>query len=74
MRITESLEKRQPFFSFEFFPPRNDDGVRLLFDAIAQLRVLQPAFVSITYGAGGSMRAPIARSRARSGWDGCGGL
>ncbi len=57
MRITESLEQRQPFFSFEFFPPRNDDGVRLLFEAIAQLRVLQPAFVSITYGAGGSTRA-----------------
>src|SRR5579863_7618193 len=57
MRITDSLEQRQPFFSFEFFPPRNDDGVRLLFEAIAQLRVLQPAFVSITYGAGGSTRA-----------------
>ncbi|MGA3037380.1 MAG: methylenetetrahydrofolate reductase [NAD(P)H] [Vulcanimicrobiaceae bacterium] len=57
MRIIESLEQRQPFFSFEFFPPQNDDGVRLLFDAIAQLRVLQPAFVSITYGAGGSTRA-----------------
>lgn len=57
MRISESLEKRQPFFSFEFFPPRNDDGVRLLFETIAHLQALQPAFVSITYGAGGSTRA-----------------
>ena len=57
MRISESLEKRQPFFSFEFFPPRNDDGVPLLFETIGKLRPLQPAFVSITYGAGGSTRA-----------------
>src|SRR5579872_5368378 len=57
MKISESLVKRQPFFSFEFFPPRNDEGMQSLFGAIAQLRTLDPAFVSITYGAGGSTRA-----------------
>jgi methylenetetrahydrofolate reductase (NADPH) len=57
MRITEALEKRKPFFSFEFFPPKNDEGVRSLFETIAKLRVIEPAFVSITYGAGGSTRA-----------------
>ena len=57
MKVTEALEKRKPFFSFEFFPPKNDDGVRSLFETIAKLRVIEPAFVSITYGAGGSTRA-----------------
>ena len=57
MKITEALQRRKPFFSFEFFPPKNDEGVRLLFEAIARLRPVEPAFVSITYGAGGSTRA-----------------
>lgn len=47
----------RPFFSFEFFPPRDDDGTERLFASIETLRPLHPAFVSITYGAGGSMRA-----------------
>jgi len=46
----------RPFFSFEFFPPRDDDGSRALFATIATLAPLRPAFVSITYGAGGSSR------------------
>lgn len=57
MRVSDALNKRKPFFSFEFFPPKNDDGVRTLFETIAKLRVIEPAFVSITYGAGGSTRA-----------------
>jgi len=57
IKITDSLAQKRPFFSFEFFPPKTDDGVRSLFDTIAQLRTLEPAFVSITYGAGGSTRA-----------------
>lgn len=46
----------RPFFSFEFFPPKDDDGVERLFASIETLRPLHPAFVSITYGAGGSSR------------------
>jgi methylenetetrahydrofolate reductase (NADPH) len=45
-----------PSFSFEFFPPRTDEGERQLWKAIRELEVLQPSFVSITYGAGGSSR------------------
>jgi methylenetetrahydrofolate reductase (NADPH) len=56
MKVVESLRKRQPFFSFEFFPPKSDEGMRSLFETIARLRALEPAFVSITYGAGGSTR------------------
>ena len=58
MRLDTVLEgRRQPVFSFEFFPPKTDDGVRQLFEAISQLRELEPTFVSVTYGAGGSVRA-----------------
>lgn len=57
MRISDALATTQPFFSFEFFPPKDDEGSRRLFASIAALRQLRPAFVSITYGAGGSTRA-----------------
>ena len=57
MRISDALAMQRPFFSFEFFPPKDDAGSRQLFSTIAALQPLRPAFVSITYGAGGSTRA-----------------
>jgi methylenetetrahydrofolate reductase (NADPH) len=56
MRLDRVLHDRQPVFSFEFFPPKSDDGVRALFETISHLRELDPTFVSVTYGAGGSTR------------------
>jgi methylenetetrahydrofolate reductase (NADPH) len=56
MRISERLRSRAPFFSFEFFPPKTDAGVASLMDALATLRALDPAYVSVTYGSGGSTR------------------
>src|ERR1700732_206345 len=53
MRVDSVLPGRLPVFSFEFFPPRSDEGARELFETIAQLRELEPTFVSVTYGAGG---------------------
>jgi methylenetetrahydrofolate reductase (NADPH) len=44
-------------FSFEFFPPKTDDAQMSLGRTIAELEPLQPSFVSVTYGAGGSTRA-----------------
>ncbi len=41
-------------FSFEFFPPRDSVGRELLASTVQQLQVWQPAFSSMTYGAGGS--------------------
>ena len=56
MRITDRLRSRAPFFSFEFFPPKTEAGVVSLMATIETLRPLDPAFVSVTYGAGGSTR------------------
>jgi methylenetetrahydrofolate reductase (NADPH) len=56
MRISQALATTRPFFSFEFFPPKDDAGSKQLFGAIEALLPLRPAFVSITYGAGGSSR------------------
>lgn len=56
MRVDTILEERYPVFSFEFFPPHSDEAERTLFETIAQLRELEPTFVSVTYGAGGSTR------------------
>jgi len=56
MRIDRILAANRPSFSFEFFPPKTDVGERNLFAALAELRTLEPAFVSVTYGAGGSTR------------------
>ena len=57
MRVADLLEAHRPNFSFEFFPPKDDEGVAALFATIAALRELEPSFVSVTYGAGGSTRA-----------------
>jgi methylenetetrahydrofolate reductase (NADPH) len=57
MRISDALATQRPFFSFEFFPPKDDAGSHQLFTTIEALQPLRPAFVSITYGAGGSTRA-----------------
>ena len=60
MRIQEILttcaaDAKIPF-SFEFFPPKSDKGWESLFATITELLPLKPAYVSVTYGAGGSTR------------------
>jgi methylenetetrahydrofolate reductase (NADPH) len=56
MRIDEILGSDGPVFSFEFFPPKTETGEANLYAALAELRTLEPSFVSVTYGAGGSTR------------------
>src|SRR4051812_25090020 len=57
MRIDEILAARGPVFSFEFFPPKTETGEHNLYAALSELRPLEPSFVSVTYGAGGSTRS-----------------
>jgi len=56
MYIRDLFRKPRPVFSFEFFPPRSEDAAAQLERTISDLRPLQPSFVSVTYGAGGSTR------------------
>ncbi len=56
MHILDIFQDHPTTFSFEFFPPRTDAASDDLFEVIAQLQTLQPSFVSVTYGAGGSTR------------------
>lgn len=51
--------------SFEFFPPKSDEMETRLWDTVTRLQALQPHFVSVTYGAGGSTRERTARTVAR---------
>jgi methylenetetrahydrofolate reductase (NADPH) len=55
----------RPVFSVEFFPPRDDEDERVLWRAVRQIEPLDPAFVSVTYGAGGSSRDRTVRTTAR---------
>jgi methylenetetrahydrofolate reductase (NADPH) len=56
MRIVDKLGGKSPAISFEFFPPKGQEGVDRLFATVADLAPFAPAYVSVTYGAGGSTR------------------
>ena len=56
MRISDLLRDKGPTLSFEFFPPRDDIGFWDLYRNVESLRPLEPSYVSVTYGAGGTTR------------------
>ncbi len=56
MRISDILRTDRQAVSFEFFPPKDDAGFASLFATIEALKGLDPSYVSVTYGAGGSTR------------------
>jgi methylenetetrahydrofolate reductase (NADPH) len=56
VRIDRLFGRGQPLVSFEFFPPKTDAGFASLFQTIDDLKPINPSYVSVTYGAGGSTR------------------
>ena len=54
MKIADLIAKRSPFYSLEFFPPKKRENWPGFFTVVEKLNVLDPLFVSVTYGAGGS--------------------
>ncbi|TGN17112.1 methylenetetrahydrofolate reductase [NAD(P)H] [Leptospira idonii] len=56
MHISQVLGRKKTSISFEFFPPKNEEASEDLFKTIQDLSSMNPAYVSVTYGAGGSTR------------------
>ncbi|MFT4187565.1 MAG: methylenetetrahydrofolate reductase [NAD(P)H] [Aeromicrobium sp.] len=63
--LVDLLAGDAPSVSFEFFPPKDDEGETVLWDTITELEALDPAFVSITYGAGGTSQDRTVRVTSR---------
>ena len=63
--VVERLQGESPKFSVEFLPPRDAEDEKILWKAVRELEGLDPAFVSITYGAGGSRRDRTIRATGR---------
>ena len=59
--ISELFEQGRPLRSLEFFPPKDDAGVEALRQTAAALQRIEPDFVSVTYGAGGSTQGRTAQ-------------
>ncbi|MCH7703367.1 MAG: methylenetetrahydrofolate reductase [NAD(P)H] [Planctomycetes bacterium] len=67
MKIVDILndQSRGPTLSFEFYPPKDDIGFWDLYRTIESLKPLDPSYVSVTYGAGGSTRSKTVDLVAR---------
>ena len=65
MKITQMISAGRPLFSFEFFPPKDDAAAAQLMATLADLKLLKPDYVSVTYGAGGSTRTKTLELVAR---------
>jgi len=63
--VSELLAAGTRAYSFEFFPPKTDEGERALWQTLRELEGLSPTFVSVTYGAGGSERHRTVRVTER---------
>ena len=62
--ISDFFAQQRPLRSIEFFPPRDDSGVEVLRTAATSLKRMNPDFVSVTYGAGGTTRDRTAQVSA----------
>lgn len=59
--LGEVLSAGRRSFSFELFPPKTDEGERILWQTVREIEALRPTFVSVTYGAGGSTQDRTVR-------------
>jgi methylenetetrahydrofolate reductase (NADPH) len=60
MKIIDIIQRETPSLSFEVFPPKTTDKIDAVFDAAMEIAALNPAFMSVTYGAGGGTSAYTA--------------
>lgn len=56
-KINAYAAQKKPFFSFEFFPPKTEEGLQNLYSRLDQMVALEPGFIDLTWGAGGSTSA-----------------
>lgn len=56
MKIIDIIKRNSFIFSYEFFPPKTEEGMVNLFHTIGELKRLNPGYISVTYGAGGGTR------------------
>ena len=56
MRIIDLFKEKKPVISFEIFPPKLDTPAESLYSSLDKFKALNPDFISVTYGAGGSQR------------------
>ncbi|MSR76776.1 MAG: methylenetetrahydrofolate reductase [NAD(P)H] [Candidatus Omnitrophica bacterium] len=61
MKIKDYYAKQKCTVSFEFFPPKTDEGELKLFEVARELKELKPSFISVTYGALGTTRSNTLR-------------
>ena len=61
MKIIDRLKEDRIHISFEVFPPKTDEGYHKVIDATDEIAKLNPAFISVTYGAGGGTSKNTAK-------------
>ncbi|WP_291327372.1 methylenetetrahydrofolate reductase [Desulfovibrio sp. UCD-KL4C] len=57
MKIVDLIKEKKPFLSLEFFPPKDKESWPAFFEVVEKLKVLNPLFASVTYGAGGGTQS-----------------
>lgn len=55
MKLSQLFNQEKTVFSFEVFPPKRDNPIQTIYDTLDQLQDLKPDFISVTYGASGSL-------------------
>ncbi|MEA3422315.1 MAG: methylenetetrahydrofolate reductase [NAD(P)H] [Bacillota bacterium] len=65
MKIRDMFKEKKPTISFEVFPPKSDFPIETIYDTIGSLKDLNPDFISVTYGAGGTSANHTAEIASR---------